>query len=83
MSTSGHAGHAAIESAVAAGASKSTYVGSGMAVGGWLLSSEVAALMGIILGVLGLLINLAFRWRADRREQREHEARMRTLEAGR
>jgi hypothetical protein len=43
---------------------------------GWLLSSQGAAVVGIIGVVGGLTIQLIFRWRQDKREQAEHERRM-------
>jgi hypothetical protein len=43
---------------------------------GWLLSSQGAAVVGIIGVVGGLTIQLIFRWRQDQREQAEHDRRM-------
>ena len=59
-----------------------TYGGaSGAAVGGWLLSSEGMALIGVLLAAAGFATNAWLGWRRDRREQREHEARMSALGA--
>lgn len=70
--------HAA-EAAMAAAASKATNVGvAGMGLG-WLLSSQAAVLIGMIVGVLGLAINWYYRAKQDRREEREHLARMSEL----
>lgn len=71
---------------LAAVGSKATFAGAGTTIGGWLLSSEGAVFVGIVLGVLGLLVNVWFSRRRDAREQRqlelrqaEHEARMKRL----
>jgi len=67
------------DASIAAAASKSTYTGAGLTVTGWLVSSEAAILVGMILGVLGLIVNFAFRFKQDRREEREHQERMKKL----
>lgn len=59
--------------------SKATYAGAGTSFAGWLFSSEFGVLVGIVLGVVGLLVNVWFKRRQDAREQMEHEARMRKL----
>lgn len=69
-----------LDATIAAAGSKATYAGASTSVAGWLLSSEAAALCGIILGVVGLLVNYWFRRREDQRQQIEHEARMRALQ---
>jgi len=68
-------GHA-IEATLAAAGSKATYTGAGVSIGGWFLSSEFAVLFGILIGLAGFFMNLYYKWRSDKREQREHEARM-------
>lgn len=47
-----------------------------------LTANEIAALGGIVVGVLGLLVQWYYNRRRDRREQAEHEARMRSLQSG-
>lgn len=47
-----------------------------------LTANELAALCGIVVGVLGLLVQWYYNRRRDRREQAEHEARMRSLQSG-
>lgn len=69
-----------IDVTLAAVGSKATYTGAGTSLVGWLMSSEFGVLAGIVLGVVGLLVNLYFKRKQDAREQREHEARMRKLE---
>lgn len=68
-----------LDATVAAAGSKATYTGAGMTISGWLLSSEAAVLIGIVLGVAGFLVNWFYRARHDRREQAEHAERMRHL----
>jgi hypothetical protein len=57
-------------------ASKATYTGAGMTISGWLLSSEAAVLIGIVLGVAGFAVNWFYKHREDKRRQAEYEARM-------
>lgn len=66
-----------MDGTIAAAGSKATYTGAGMTVGGWLLSSEFAVLIGVLIGVAGFLVNWFYRHRQDERERAEHEARMR------
>ena len=47
-----------------------------------LSASEFAAIVGALVAIAGLLVQWYFNRRRDRREQEEHEARMRDL-AGR
>lgn len=68
-----------IDAAVAAAGSKATYAGAGASISSWLFSSEAGVLAGIVLGVLGLIVNTIFKVREDRRKQAEHEARMTEL----
>jgi hypothetical protein len=65
-----------IDATLAAAGSKATVVGSGTTLVSWLLSSQFGVLIGLILSIAGFLINLYFKARRDRRDQREHEARM-------
>jgi hypothetical protein len=67
------------DAGIAAAASKSTYTGSGLMITGWLFSSEAAILVGMIVGVLGLAVNIYFRIKQDRREEKEHKERMKDL----
>lgn len=68
--------HTTIEATASAVASKATYTGAGMTIGGWFLSSEFAVLVGMLVGVAGLLVNWYYKHKQDRRLQREHDARM-------
>ena len=68
------------DATIAATASKSTYTGSGLMITGWLFSSEAAILVGMVVGVLGLAVNVYFRVKQDRREEKEHKKRMKDLD---
>jgi hypothetical protein len=72
--------NASIDATIASAASKTTYTGASVTLGGWLVSSQAAVLFGIVLGVAGFAVNLYFRSRADAREEAEHRARMRALQ---
>lgn len=71
----------AVESMLAATGSKATYGGAGASVVGWVLSNEFAVLVGLIVGVLGLIVNWYFKLKQDRREQAAHELRMADIRA--
>lgn len=51
-------------------ASATTYVGSGTALFGGLSANEVAAYGGLIIGVIGLLVNWYYKAKEDRRAER-------------
>jgi hypothetical protein len=68
----------------AAQAATSLKVSSGGAVTtlvGWGLSSQIISLLGLLVALLGFIMAVYFNARRDRREQREYEARMKTLGA--
>jgi hypothetical protein len=66
-----------LDASLAAAGSKATYAGAGTIGAGWLLSSEFGILVGIVIGVAGLVTNWYYSRKRDRREQLEHERRMR------
>ena len=66
-----------IEATIAASASKATYTGAGTSVLGWMLSSEFGMVAGLLIAIAGLLTNFYFQRKRDRREQAEHDRRMR------
>lgn len=69
------------EALAASAAKAATYAGAGTsAVGGWALSSEQMAFIGLCVAIAGFAVNAFLGWRRDKREQREHEARMKVLE---
>jgi hypothetical protein len=74
-----HVAQQTLDATIASAASKTTYTGASVTLGGWLVSSEAAVLAGIVLGLAGFVVNLYFRSRADAREEREHHARMTAL----
>ncbi len=67
---------ATVEAAIAAAGSKATYGGASTTVVSWLLSSEFGMLMGILIGFGGLCVNWYYRHKQDKRDQAEHEKRM-------
>jgi hypothetical protein len=71
-----HASHA-IEATLASVGSKATYTGAGVTISGGLMLSEVAVIVGMVIGVLGLLVNWYYRAKDDRRASAEHLRRMR------
>ena len=64
---------------VLASGGKVTQTGAGTTLLGWMLSSEFGVFAGIVIGVSGLAMQWYYNRRRDRREQAEHEARMRGL----
>lgn len=80
MNLKEHVAQQTVDATIASAASKTTYGGASLTLGGWLLSSEAAVLFGIVLGLAGFVVNLYFRSRADAREEAEHRARMRALQ---
>lgn len=67
--------------ALASAANKSTYIGAATAAVGGLSASDIAAFGGLALALAGFLINTFFRYRDDRRAQKESDQRMRLAEA--
>ncbi len=68
-----------VDAALAAAGSKATYTGAGASILGWMMSSQAGILFGIVLGVGGFIINWYYRHKEDKRQQAEHERRMRGL----
>ena len=71
-----------IDTTLAAFGSKTAYTGAGVSGAGFFLSNEFFGLAGVCIGLVGLVVNVAFKLRQDRRQQREHEARLAQMEAG-
>lgn len=59
-----------------------TYGGGTSAFVFGLTANELAAVVGVVVAVVGLIVQFYFSRRRDRREQAEHEARMRQLQSG-
>ena len=63
-----------VDTALAALGSKSTYAGASVTVTGWLLSSEFAVLVGMLLGFAGFAVNWYYRHKLTNTEIRLREA---------
>src|SRR3546814_2049530 len=53
---------------IAAGGNTVSHAGLFTAFGGWLLSSEAAVLIGIVMSIGGFLVNVYFKWRQQQRQ---------------
>lgn len=69
----------ATDMAVASVASKLTYAGSASIGIGWWFTNEAAVLYGLIIGVAGILVNLYYRSKADKREEELHRLKVKEL----
>lgn len=58
--------------AAASAGNKTTIAGGSLAGFGWIASSEFAALCGVVIAILGLVINFYYRRKADAREEKLH-----------
>jgi hypothetical protein len=65
-----------IDATLAAAGHKATVGGTATTFVGWALSSQGTAAIGIVIGLCGLVIQLYFRRKQDKREQAEHERKM-------
>jgi Bacteriophage holin family, superfamily II-like len=68
---------ATVDATLAAMGSKATYTGASASVLSWMVSSEFGVILGLFLGVGGFAINWYYRHKEDKRQQLEHERRMR------
>jgi MFS superfamily sulfate permease-like transporter len=66
-----------VDATLATVGTKATYTGAGTFTVGWLLSSEFGILVGIVIGVAGLAMQFYYSRKKDKREQAEHEQKMR------
>ena len=66
-----------VDATMAALGSKATYTGASASVLSWMVSSEFGVLFGLFLGAAGLAINWYYRHKEDKRQQAEHDRRMR------
>lgn len=71
-----------IEATMAAVGQKTTVAGASVTGAGWVFSNEFLGLAGLLVAVAGLLVNIYFRWKEDRRQQRKHEAEMAAIRGG-
>ena len=65
------------ESVIANGAINATYTGAGAAMIGFLAADTVTAVLGATVAVGGFITNWYYRYKEDKRRQREHEMRLR------
>lgn len=74
------------DQAIIAVSHKTVQLGGGVAVGagvaGWLtdnylIFTSIGVLTGIGAAIIGLAVQFTYSWRRDKREQAEHERRMR------
>ena len=80
-----------VDATLAAVGSKTTYTGAGMTISGWLMSSEFAVLIGVVIGVAGFIVNWYYRHKLtsyeiklkqeqNERDKKEHALKMKQLE---
>lgn len=67
------------EEIIISAASKTSYTGAAATVAGAAAQVDPLMLTGIIVGFAGLAVNIFFQWKRDRREHREHLARMESI----
>ncbi len=70
----------AIDAAIAAYGTKTTAAGGGVSLIGLVTQSWFIGLVGLVIALMGFATNLYFQTKRDRREQREHDARMKEYE---
>lgn len=69
----------ATEAAVAAVAHKVTQAGGAAAVIGWLTVNDIVAIGGLLVAVVGVMIQFYYKRKADRRDAELHAAQMAEL----
>jgi hypothetical protein len=77
-----NATHQSIEASLAAAGTKATHFGATTSVVGWMLSSEFGMLVGLGIALAGLSISFYYQRKRDKREQAEHDKRMRDRDEG-
>ena len=71
------------DSTIASIANKATYTGAVSAVYGGMTANEIAAFGGLLVAVIGVLIQLFFKLRDDRRNAEYHRERLASIKFGR
>lgn len=66
----------AAEAAIAASATKVMYAGSAGGILGAISAHDAVAWVGAAVAIGGFFVNLYYRYRQDKREEREHQRRM-------
>jgi len=72
---------ASIDETIASAASRGSVGGTAASLFGWLTSNDTLAFLGVVVAVLGFIVNVIFQIRRDRREAELHAARMASLQA--
>ena len=68
--------HNVVMASIGSGATKT---GASGAVLGWLFSQEVLAVLGVVIAVIGLVVNWYYNHKRNQRENAEHVLRMKEL----
>lgn len=71
------------DATIASIAQKTTYAGAGVATYGGLTANEIAAFSGALIAFVGLLIQVFFKMREDRRNAEYHRERLANVRSGR
>ncbi len=71
---------AVVEATVASAANKTAVVGGITSALGWVTQVNWVAVTGVVVAVAGLLVNMYFQLRRDRRESAESAARIAALQ---
>ena len=71
----------AVDTAVTSAATKTMTCGGMTAAYGWVTSNEGIAIIGLVLTIIGFVINLIFQLRRDRRETALHKAELSSVVA--
>lgn len=67
------------EELIISAASKTSVTGAATTVVGAVSNMDLLTVVGVLVAIGGFLINLIFQFRRDRRELKEHEARMNAI----
>lgn len=70
-----------LEATVSSAAFKGMSAGTGVTLFGWVISNETIALLGLVIAILGFVVNLVFKVRDDRRKQQMHNLKMFNLQS--
>lgn len=68
--------HSSAEATVTSLASKGMGGGATASIFGWITSNEAIAIVGVVITILGFVVNFIFQVRRDRREQELHRANL-------
>lgn len=69
-----------VEAVGASVATKGMWTGAGAGFLGFLAQANWIGILGVVLALLGFLVNTWFQFRKDRREARESDARIQALQ---